>query len=142
MNKKIRWVTALFLIIVCCIMTFVGTYYYMGQKTRKLSQTEHLFSKLTTVNDLVSKHYIGSVDTEGLVEKMLKGYIEGLGDPYAEYFTKEEYRLYKKDISGEYEGIGITATPSADGEAVYVRFVHKSSPAGKGGVKIGTSSFP
>jgi len=137
MNKKIRWITALFLIIVCCIMTFIGTYYYMSRKTWKLSQTENLFSKLTTVNDLVNKYYIGSVNTQNLVEKMLKGYIEGLGDPYAQYFTNEEYRLYTKNISGEYEGIGITTTPSADGKALYVHFVHKDSPAGKSGVKIG-----
>lgn len=137
MNKKIRWITALFLIIVCCIMTFAATYYHMSRKTSKLSQTENLFSKLTTVNDLVSRYYIGSVNTENIVEKMLKGYIEGLGDPYAQYFTNEEYRLYTKDLSGEYEGIGITATPSADGKALYVHFVHKDSPAGKSDVRIG-----
>lgn len=137
MNRKIRWVTALFFVIVSCVMTFVGTFYYMSQKTWKLSQTENLFSKLTAINDLVNENYIGSVDTPALVEKMLGGYIQGLGDPYAEYFTKEEYRLYTKDRSGQYEGIGITAVPSEDGKAMYVHYVHADSPAGRSGVKTG-----
>lgn len=137
MNKKIRWITAVFFVIVTCVMTFIGTFYYMSQKTLKLSKTENLFSKLTAINDLVNTHYIGTPDNQILVENMLKGYVEGLGDVYAEYFTKEEYRLYTKDRSGQFEGIGIKTLPSKDEKSLYIHYVHSMSPAGKSGVKAG-----
>ena len=57
--------------------------------------------------------------------------MESLDDPYAEYYTKEEYAKLQEDDSGEYAGIGVTV--SKDEDTGYVRAVNilEGAPAEK-----------
>jgi C-terminal processing protease CtpA/Prc len=67
------------------------------------------FSKIKNIDDLVNEHYIGAIDSESLANAIAKGYIVGLGDAHAAYYSKEEYRAYQAQITGQYEGIGATS---------------------------------
>lgn len=57
--------------------------------------------------------------------------MESLDDPYAQYYTKEEYAKLQEDDSGEYAGIGVTV--SKDEDTGYVRAVNilEGAPAEK-----------
>lgn len=45
-----------------------------------------------------------------MVEGAIKGFVEGLGDPYTEYLPKEEMTEFTEETSSQYVGIGIYLT--------------------------------
>ena len=54
------------------------------------STNKDIASKLTKYREIIDKYYLGDVDDTALEEGAIKGYIEGLGDPYTEYISKED----------------------------------------------------
>lgn len=62
--------------------------------------------KLSDILDVVEKYYYEDYEAETLYEEAYKGFVEGVGDRYTVYYTKEEYKDYSEDIDGTYEGIG------------------------------------
>ena len=71
-----------------------------------------------------------------LTEGAYKGYIQGLGDQYSNYMTKEEYQEDLESYSGEYSGIGITFNENDNGE-FEVYEVSEGSPAEEAGIVKG-----
>ena len=47
-------------------------------------------NELNKYRKIIDKYYLGDVDEEKLKEGAIKGYIEGLGDKYSEYISKED----------------------------------------------------
>ena len=82
------------------------------------------------------KFYGTAPEEEALVSAAANGLVEALEDPYAHYYTAEEYESYLQDLSGEYVGIGMTITLSPHGGALVME-VHSGSPAEKAGVQAG-----
>ena len=44
---------------------------------------------MSSFRRLIDKKYLGEIDDDKMLEGAIKGYVEGLGDPYSEYITKE-----------------------------------------------------
>lgn len=63
------------------------------------------------------------------------GVVAAVGDPYTEYFTKDEYAKFLDTRSGTYVGVGIEWHP-AGGRAIVVR-VMPDGPAKKAGLRAG-----
>ena len=59
-----------------------------------------------------------------------------MGDEYAQYFTKAEHKAYMSQITGEYEGVGVSVVWK-EGEGMFVTSVSKGSPAAENGVQVG-----
>ena len=54
------------------------------------SSTETALVKtLETFKMMLKQKYIGEIDEEKMIDGAIKGYVEGLGDPYTTYLTKE-----------------------------------------------------
>lgn len=68
-------------------------------------QNVEIQKRLELVKSYIDKHYLGEIDETAMQEKAIKGYIEGLGDPYTEYLTAEEYKELMVDVNGNYVGI-------------------------------------
>ena len=66
---------------------------------------------------------------------MLKEMVASTGDPYAEYFTAEEYAEFSKKYAGEYVGIGVGVVQ--DGDDILVINVFEDSPAAGAGIESG-----
>ena len=47
-------------------------------------------SKLSEINNLVEKYYVGEVDKDVMANYLAAGYAAGLQDKYAQYFSEEE----------------------------------------------------
>ena len=109
MNKKIRLDIAIFALVAAVIVSILATVFIINQKLRGITEVQAAFAKIKYLEQLVDEHYIGSIDSEELVNDVAKGYVSGLGDTYAAYYTKEEYRAYQAQITGQYDGIGLTA---------------------------------
>lgn len=85
---------------------------------------------------IIEKAYYKPVDTEALYLSAIRGAVASLEDPYAAYYTKEEYEAVLQAYSGEYRGIGISLG-ARDDETVYISKVYDDSPASKAGVTVG-----
>ena len=66
----------------------------------------------------------------------IAGMAAALDDPYAAYYTEEEYAAYLESVSGEYRGIGVEITQAESGYPVIVK-VYAGSNAEKAGCQKG-----
>ena len=96
-----------------------------------------LASDLARFRAIIDEYYLGEVDDTKLKESAIKGYIEGLGDEYSEYITKEEYEEYKINIMGNYVGIGIYMSVYKDTDEIVILSPIEGSPAEEAGILPG-----
>ena len=96
-----------------------------------------LASDLARFRAIIDEYYLGEVDDNKLKESAIKGYIEGLGDEYSEYITKEEYEEYKINIMGNYVGIGIYMSVYKDTDEIVILSPIEGSPAEEVGILPG-----
>lgn len=94
-----------------------------------------IIKTLKLFKNVLSSKYIYDIDDSKLIDGALKGYIEGLGDPYTEYLTKEEMEAFTEEANSEYVGIGIYVS-NIDNEICIVG-VMKDSPALEAGIQAG-----
>ena len=123
------------------IITSIGMYKYIENDGRLAaladSTSNDIAINLAKYKEIINKYYLGEVDEEKLKEGAIKGYIEGLDDPYTEYISKEEMEEYMEDTLGNYVGIGIYMTADKKSDKVKVLSPIKDSPAEKAGIEPG-----
>ena len=90
-----------------------------------------VIEKTSKIESIIDSYYYNDIDDDQIREGIYKGIMESLDDPYAEYYTKEEFAKMQEDDSGEYAGIGVTV--SKDEDTGYVRAVNilEGAPAEK-----------
>ena len=112
MNKKITVGTSIALIFFAVLLAFTATYVFLNKsyqsKMDKYLEYSNKYEKLYNFDNIVREEYIGAVDEESVIDGMLDGYLNGLGDKYANYMNSEEYARYELEMSGKTVGIGIT----------------------------------
>ena len=91
--------------------------------------------KLKEIKDYVDYYYIFDYDEQAVVDKVLKGYVDGLGDKYSAYYTKEEMSDISESMTGEYYGIGVSVTQVDEGALIMQVF--DDSPALEAGLMKG-----
>lgn len=94
-------------------------------------------AKIGAIERLIDRVYVGDKDEEQLAEGMYRGMISGLEDPYANYYTEEEFEQLSDSQEGYYEGIGITLGQTEEGGVLEIMEVQKDTPADKAGVLAG-----
>ena len=93
-------------------------------------------SNLGVLRTIVDSSYVGEVKEEDLMNGALKGYIQGLGDDYTEYMTKEEWEEFESTALGDFVGIGIYIGQDKNGNSVVLSPI-KGSPAEEAGLEKG-----
>lgn len=147
-NKKIKTYKIIMLVVLVAFITFIitsiGIYGYLTNgglieaTIGSSSNTTNEISKnLQNYKKLIDKYYLGEVDENKLEEGAIKGYIEGLDDPYTEYISKEDMQEYMEDTMGNFVGIGIYMVKDQDANKVKVLATIKDSPAEKAGILAG-----
>lgn len=123
------------------IITYTGLYAYIKKDGKLIvlnsEETQDITTELEKYKEIIDKYYLGEVDEEKLIEGAIKGYIEGLNDPYSEYISKEEMEDYLQDTMGNYVGIGIYMVKDEKTNKVKVLSPIKNSPAEKAGILPG-----
>ena len=92
---------------------------------------------LTTLKDVLEEEYLGEINEQDLINGAIKGYVDGIGDPYTVYYTKSEMEEFQTSTEGEYVGIGIYMSVRTRDNAIIVLSPIKGSPAEKAGIKPG-----
>lgn len=127
------------------IITTIGFYQYFtnsdnGKKfmiTTSSKEGNEIANSISQYKSIIDKYYLGEVDEEKLKEGAIKGYIEGLDDPYTEYISKEDMEEYLDDTMGNFVGIGIYMVKDEATNRIKVLAPIKGSPAEKAGVLAG-----
>ena len=107
-----------------------------GDETAQISSSNIVYT-LTNFRKIIDKYYLGEVDEQSLLEGAIKGYIEGLGDPYTEYYTAEELEEYKEETLGNFVGIGVYMIQDVEMNVIRVLAPIKDSPAYSAGILPG-----
>ncbi len=141
MSRKITVGTAILLVLLTILITFNVTYLTVNNrysdKLDEVLRDYDAYSKLSAVRALIGKYYIGEVDEEALMDSLLSGQLDGIGDKYARYLDKEAYAELLREQSAEMVGIGILAEYDSKQSAILVAMVMPDSPAEKAGVHAG-----
>lgn len=84
-----------------------------------------------------SYYYDDDVSTEDLREGIYKGMVNALGDPYSEYYTKEELEEAVNSNKGISYGIGAYISLDKQMNMAMISGVMEESPAQEAGLKAG-----
>jgi len=104
---------------------------------RPLKSSDKIMAKLNEISYLIDRFSINPKDEEKMADMICLGMLAGLDDKYVGYYNKEDLKLLKETIEGEYVGIGvIVLQDQTDGLFVVVK-VTEDSPAEKAGIKVG-----
>ena len=140
MNKKISLGAALALMFVITAVTFSITMIFSRQMfsttVTNISQREAMYDKLSEIDSYVRKNYYGTIDEKNLNDYLAAGYIAGLSDRYATYYTASDYAKKQQENAGKLTGIGIRASRSESG-FIQVNEVYPDSPASEAGIQAG-----
>ena len=144
-NKKSNIYKIIMLVVLTIFITFIVTslifYQYFSSNGKLLLVTSNnnsgIEEKLDRYKSIIDEYYLGDVNEEDLTEGAIKGYIEGLGDPYTEYISKENMEDYLADTMGNFVGIGIYMINDPTSGKIMVLSPIKGSPAEKAGILPG-----
>lgn len=107
----------------------------MGEEPRS-QEMERILKNIENYSKIIKRDYIFDYKDEDLETGIYKGLFAGLGDPYSEYYTKEEYEALMEDTSGSFAGIGLVVTAGEDNLITVVSPI-EGTPAAKAGIRSG-----
>ena len=76
--------------------------------------------KLESIEELIDDNFYFEDDDQQKQDGIIKGYMEGLDDPYSVYYTAEEYASFMEDTEGEYVGVGVQVSQDVDTNVITV----------------------
>lgn len=140
MNKKISLGAAIaFMAIVAAAtlsITMMVSLRRFNSKVSNLKEREEQYSKIEMIDRRVRDNFYGTVEQDKLMNEIARGYIAGLGDPYAEYYDAAQYERLQNESSGKTVQIGILTGRDESGY-VKVTEVYPDSPAFAAGIEAG-----
>ena len=103
MNKKVTVGLMVSLCAIVCAITFTLTMFISkGLFDSKMSSTkarEAMYTKIAELDSYIRDSYVGELNDEELMNGLLKGYISGVGDTYANFYTTVQQIIIIKDIT-------------------------------------------
>lgn len=103
--------------------------------TNKSEDQAHI-EDMHMLKSLIDKNFLFDYKEEDLYEGSLKGMFANLGDPYTQYYSKDEFSKLMETLDGRYKGIGVLVQASKEGFIKVVQ-VFDGSPASDAGLKEG-----
>ena len=103
--------------------------------TNKSEDQAHI-EDMHMLESLLDKNFLFDYEKEDLYEGSLKGMFANLGDPYTQYYSKDEFSKLMENLDGRYKGIGVLVQASKEGFIKVVQ-VFDGSPASEAGLKEG-----
>lgn len=150
-NKSNKVYKVVMLILITAIVTFmitsIGMYnYFVKTNQGRIAVVESiekngddysmLNAKLQIVKDYLNDNYIGELNLDQMIEGAIKGYVEGVGDDYTEYLSKDEYEELIVNVTGDFVGIGVYIYKDQDGNLIVLAPM-ENSPSEEAGIEAG-----
>ncbi len=142
-DKKQLWkgIAIGFSLTLILIQTVMFCNNFLSEKSEKEKQInltdEQIQEKLTEIESLMNEYYLDELDSEQIETWLYKGAVAGLGDPYAAYYTQEEYQSLRDSTNGSYCGIGVEISQNISTGIVTITRVFEDGPAMEAGIRPG-----
>ena len=141
-SEKIALIKGLLLGILIMAMGFIVIMLLINYHSSKVagekgySSTE-IAQKMDRVYNLVETYYDGEFSGEDMADQAIRGFLAGVGDEYAEYYTAEEFAQTMQNVEGDmFYGIGVVGGDDESGYILIVQ-VYTDSPAYNAGLQRG-----
>lgn len=112
MNKKIPLGIAVGLMALAAAATFIITYNFsldtFNAKVRSVSEKESVYARLSEMDKYVRSNFWGDINEDMLQNNIMTGYVAGLNDRYAKYYSAEEYVEQTQTESGITVSLGFS----------------------------------
>ncbi len=132
MNKKITVNLALAIAIIAMTVTFVVTMILSMQMFNRtvsgVREKEIMYSKLSEMDKSARENYYGDIVDDTLYDYIAAGYVTGMADKDARYYTAKQYLEYLNLQNGVLMGVGADVVKDAAGYARITK-VYAGSPA-------------
>jgi len=90
--------------------------------------------KLENIEGIIDKYFYFDDDEQAKQDGIIRGYMEGLDDPYSVYYTKEEFDKFMESTEGEYVGVGVQVSQAVETKIITVVKVF-DGPAKEAGIE-------
>ena len=112
--KKKTLLTAVITAVISVFISFIAFYLIFLSGGR-------YYLKLKQLDFLVENFFYGEIDTSEINDMIIRGYVAGLNDKYARYYTVEETNAREDDLDGKGQGIGVIISKHPDNENIFIK---------------------
>ncbi len=130
MKKRVSLSVMLTVVILAVALTISGTMVlsmrYFSSMVSDVGQRQAMYEYIDEIDSSARQVY--TIDEEKLRAALATGYMEGLGDPYAQYLSPDEYQSIQSRLAGDRTGFGFAVTVSTENKLV-ISSVDANSPA-------------
>lgn len=141
MSKKISLGVAATIAIIAMAVTFsltmVVSMKMFNTTVSSVKNKERQYNKLSEIDRFVRAGEYFTIDEDTLNDRLAAGYMNGINDKYAVYYTAKEYSEKQSVEKGTLTGIGVAVVnDTSSGYARIVR-LYDNSPAAEAGMQVG-----
>ena len=141
MSKKISLGVAATIAIIAMAVTFsltmVVSMKMFNTTVSSVKNKERQYNKLSEIDRFVRAGEYFTIDEDTLNDRLAAGYMNGINDKYAVYYTAKEYSEKQSVEKGTLTGIGFAVVN--DTSSGYARIIRlcDNSPAAEAGMQVG-----
>lgn len=141
MSKKISLGEAATIAIIAMAVTFsltmVVSMKMFNTTVSSVKNKERQYNKLSEIDRFVRAGEYFTIDEDTLNDRLAAGYMNGINDKYAVYYTAKEYSEKQSVEKGTLTGIGVAVVnDTSSGYARIIR-LYDNSPAAEAGMQVG-----
>lgn len=141
MSKKISLGVAATIAIIAMAVTFsltmVVSMKMFNTTVSSVKNKERQYNKLSEIDRFVRAGEYFTIDEDTLNDRLAAGYMNGINDKYAVYYTAKEYSEKQSVERGTLTGIGVAVVnDTSSGYARIIR-LYDNSPAAEAGMQVG-----
>ena len=141
MSKKISLGVAATIAIIAMAVTFsltmVVSMKMFNTTVSSVKNKERQYNKLSEIDRFVRAEEYFTIDEDTLNDRLAAGYMNGINDKYAVYYTAKEYSEKQSVEKGTLTGIGVAVVnDTSSGYARIIR-LYDNSPAAEAGMQVG-----
>lgn len=141
MSKKISLGVAATIAIIAMAVTFsltmVVSMKMFNTTVSSVKNKERQYNKLSEIDRFVRAWEYFTIDEDTLNDRLAAGYMNGINDKYAVYYTAKEYSEKQSVEKGTLTGIGVAVVnDTSSGYARIIR-LYDNSPAAEAGMQVG-----
>lgn len=141
MSKKISLGVAATIAIIAMAVTFsltmVVSMKMFNTTVSSVKNKERQYNKLSEIDRFVRSEEFFTIDEDTLNDRLAAGYMNGINDEYAVYYTAKEYNEKQAVEKGTLTGIGVAVVNDASSGYARIIRLYDNSPAAEAGMQVG-----
>lgn len=141
MSKKISLGVALTIALIAMAVTFsltmVASMNMFNTTVSSVKSKERQYNKLAEIDRFVRASEYFTIHEDTLNDTIASGYMLGINDKYARYYTASAYASRQGQENGTLMGIGVAVVNDASSGYGRIIRVYENSPASEAGLEVG-----